>query len=260
MKGNFFLGVDIGSSYSKGCLLDENANVVADTVRETEIDFRESGRNVVNDICKRAEIDQKEISLIVSTGVGRDALGFVDFSKTEISCLLKGSLFYFPHKSTIIDIGAQDIKIVKVDETRDKVSFKMNRKCAAGTGAFLDEISRKLRVPLNRLNEMARNTSETVSISSFCTVFAATEIIHLLRTGIDIQKIARGIYESLVDRALSIETVENSLILSGGVVEHNSVVVEIFEEKTGFKPFVPQRPQLLAAFGAALFALQGGKR
>lgn len=250
-----FFGIDIGSSFTKACLVDEKGKLLGDAVMETGLSFSATGAQILKKVCMDAGLDSQDLRAKVSTGVGRETFEDRNGARTEISCLTRGAHHHFPHASTIIDIGAEDIKMVRMNDAGHEMDFKMNRKCAAGTGAFLEDIAHKLRVPLSSINEMASQADRAQEINSFCTVFAGTELIHLLRQGKDVNELARGVYGALVSRVVSMAGVGNGpLIMSGGVVAHNPVFLEVMREQAGLEPQIPPHPQTLTAFGAALFA------
>jgi predicted CoA-substrate-specific enzyme activase len=250
------LGIDIGSYYTKGCLIDGDSRILAAAVLETGISFEKTAKKIILKMRASAGQKKEDIQDIVSTGMGRACLSSRTSARTEISCVAKGVSFYYPEAMTIIDIGGQDIKIVKINGDQRNFSFKLSRKCAAGTGSFLEEISRRLKIPINEMNRMAETAKKSVEIGSFCTVFAGTEVLHLLREGKDIHEILRGVYESVVERVLSIVSVSDKYALTGGVVAHHPIVTEIFREKTRADPLLLRNPQTIVAFGAALFALE----
>ncbi|MFW9780402.1 MAG: acyl-CoA dehydratase activase, partial [Candidatus Heimdallarchaeota archaeon] len=175
---------------------------------------------------------------------------------TEISCAAKAAHHYFPDRTmTIVDIGGQDTKIIKTSNGK-RDSFRLNRKCAAGTGAWLEEIALKLRIVPTDLNGLANKSTNPERISSFCTVFGGTEILTRIREGAKVEDMVRGAYYSIVKRVMEIDTLDNEVILVGGVVAHHPVIVEIFEEKIGRPITVPRHPQAFVALGAALYALE----
>jgi len=255
-KEKFFLGVDIGSYYTKAILISENKEIIAKEVIESGLSFEETSKKILENICEKHEIKKEDINKIVSTGVGRDNFPYKDFTRTEISCLVKGVFHYFKKECTIIDIGGEDVKVVVMNKDGREMNFSMNRKCAAGTGAFLEDISRRLKIDLNKLHSLAEKADRSIEINSFCTVFAGTEIIHLIREGKELGEIARGVYESLVSRILSMVRINKNIVITGGVIHHNPVVADILEKRTGIKPYIPPEPQFTVAFGASLFALE----
>ena len=158
---------------------------------------------------------------------------------------------------TIIDIGGQDNKVIKVDEQGRRVSFKMNRKCAAGTGAFLEEMSMRLDIPLEDLDGLASSAEQMVELGSYCTVFSATEVLEKIRQGKKIPDIVKGLFFSVIKRILEMDTLTDKVVMTGGVVAHNPYLKKMVEEMTGREILVPEFPQLTGAVGAALFALEG---
>ncbi len=155
---------------------------------------------------------------------------------------------------TVIDIGGQDAKIILVDEQGRRIGHKMNRKCAAGTGSFLEEMAMRLDVPIAGLPALAAAATEEISLGSFCTVFTGTEVLGLIRQGKRPADLARAAYRSVVKRVLERERVQGRVIATGGVVAHHPMVVELLEKAVGEKVAVPEHAQEIGALGAALAA------
>ena len=186
-----------------------------------------------------------EIANAVSTGYGRANVEFVTVqTKTEIGCLAKGCYHRFPEAITIIDIGGQDNKVIKIDADGRRSGFKMNRKCAAGTGAFLEEMSARLDIPLEEMDGLARQSTEMVKLGSYCTVFSATEVLENIRHGRKVTDIVKGIFYSVISRVLEMDSPTERVVMTGGVVAHNPHIVEMAEEMLGRSVLVPELPQL----------------
>jgi activator of 2-hydroxyglutaryl-CoA dehydratase len=132
----------------------------------------------------------------------------------------------------------------------------MNRKCAAGTGAFLEEMAYKLDIPLNELEGLARESKRGTELGSFCTVFTATEVLDRIRSGENLESIVRGLFNSVTKRILEMETLSGRVIMSGGVVAYNPLVAEIISERAKKRVEIAPHPQEMGAFGAALFAAE----
>ncbi|MBI4425577.1 MAG: ATPase [Elusimicrobia bacterium] len=247
------LGLDIGSSYTKAVLVSEGGAFKACAVVKTGMDFALACRRAVRR-CAGAASGAGDLR-VFSTGVGRAACPSARAQTTEITCLARGSFAHFPKPHTVVDIGGQDNKVVRVDACGRVASFKMNRKCAAGTGAFLEEIARRLDVPVSRMSRLAASADSTVEIGSYCTVFTCTEIIHHVREGRKAAAILRGCYDSVVRRILEIDALEGDVVLSGGVAANHPVVAELFQERLPKPPIVPERPQWVGALGAALLGI-----
>jgi predicted CoA-substrate-specific enzyme activase len=203
---------------------------------------------------------REDIAHAVSTGYGRANVSFItEESKTEIGCIAKGCHHYFPEAITVIDIGGQDNKIIKVDRNGRRSSFKMNRKCAAGTGAFLEEMAVRLDIPLEELDQLARQSEDMVKLGSYCTVFSATEVLENIRHGKKVADIVKGLFYSVIKRVLEMDSRTHKVVMTGGVVANNPYIVEMAEELLGEPVLLPEFPQLAGAIGAALYALENRK-
>jgi predicted CoA-substrate-specific enzyme activase len=251
----YFVGIDVGASTTKAVILDERSNVLGHSVLFSGADFERAAEQAFEESQERADKKVENNCLTVATGYGRRNVSFAQESKTEISCHAKGSFFHYSKAHTLIDIGGQDSKIIRVDHTGRRTGFKMNRKCAAGTGAFLEEIANRLRIEIEKLNGLAEQSEKDIPIGSYCTVFTATEILTKIREGVEVKDIIKGIFGSVVKRAIEMDPLEGDIVMTGGVVAHNPFLVKMFEDTLGKKIFVPPLPQITGAFGAALFAL-----
>ena len=249
-----FVGVDLGSSMTKAVLIDKSTTILARTVRRSGTDFTTVGEQVLKDVFRTSGREKDDLTSCVTTGYGRKAVTFSQSSITEITCTAKGSYHLFPMESTVIDIGGQDTKVIKIDESGRRRGFKMNRKCAAGTGAFLEEIAAKMGIPLGDLDSLAKKATEDVRLNSFCTVFSSTEILERIADGEAKENMIRGAMDSVARRVLEMDSLRGELILVGGVVAHNPTVVEIISKLTEGKVHVPEDPHTVGALGAALLA------
>ncbi|NIM14587.1 MAG: ATPase [Candidatus Aminicenantes bacterium] len=249
-----FVGVDVGASRTKVAVLDAEKKLIGWAVSKSGTDFAASADSCLQSALKMANAAEKDMVKVISTGYGRRNVSFARESKTEISCHAKGSYFYFPVAATIIDIGGQDNKIIKIDEKGRRTNFRMNRKCAAGTGAFLEEMSLRLDIPLEKMNGLAVQSTDMVVLGSYCTVFSATEVLERIREGKKLPDIVKGLFLSVIKRILEMDSFTEKVVMTGGVVAHNPYLVEMVEEIIGRKVLVPEYPQLTGAVGAALFA------
>ena len=248
--------MDVGAAATKVVLLDHDKNVVGFEVERTGVEASEVAKRCRDKTLDRLGLKESSIRRTASTGYAREDVGFSDLTRTEISCHSAGCMLYFSGPITIVDIGGQDNKIIHLDENGRRTGFRLNRKCAAGTGSFLEEIAAILNKPLEGMNELAEQSTSPVKLGSFCTVFTKTEILSNFRRGDRIPDIAAGAYESIVRRILEMDPLVGEIALTGGVVEHNPYIIGIFERELGVKPKVPPHPQLIGAIGAALFAME----
>lgn len=246
-----YAGIDIGSCTTKAVVIDQQGKIVGSYVCRSGVDYQKVARQAL------------EIALagrgwegipVVSTGYGRHNVDFARDTKTEIACHARGGFAFVPRALTLVDIGGQDNKVIRLDEQGRRLDFRLNRKCAAGTGTFIEQIAAKIEVPLNQLESMARKAKQSAKISSYCTVFAYTEILDRIRAGVSPEELVRGVFESVVDRVMEMLPISDTVLLCGGVVQYFPIVVDIFRERVSGEVIVPPYPQLTGAYGAALFA------
>jgi len=247
----FFCGVDIGASATKVVLVDGAADVLARVVRPSGVDYAAVARACLDEaVAGRGD----RPAVTVSTGYGRSNVDFADETRTEIHCHGRGCFHSVGRAVTIVDIGGQDNKVIRLDDQGKRLEFRMNRKCAAGTGAFIEEIALRLDLAVGELDALAAAAERTVRLGSFCTVFSKTEILSHLRNGEPVEGIVRGAFESVVERIVEMDPLEGLVAATGGVVAHNPTIVEIITEKLGRDVIVPEAPQFTGALGAALTA------
>lgn len=253
MAEPYHLGLDIGASTTKAVLMRGN-EVVARAVRKSGADFSAAAEKCRDEVLSSAGIDAGDVERTVATGYGRRRVDFATSTVTEITCHARGCYENFPQAMSIVDIGGQDNKVIVVQDDGGRRNFKMNRKCAAGTGAFLEEIAHSLDTPLSSLNDLAHQAAGKVELSSFCTVFAKTELLALIAQGTPLPEIARAAFRSVTRRILEMDPLEGTVVMTGGVVAHNPIIVELVSTALGRAVLVPDHPQLTGAYGAALIA------
>ena len=250
----YFAGIDVGTSYIKVVVIDKNNKIIGSFTDRTRADLKKSINNVFNKAISSSNIAKDNIKHITATGFGRGNVEFANSVITEISSHAKGAYHYFPKDIIIIDIGGQDTKIIKTDAKGKIQGFKMNRKCAAGTGSFLEEIANKLDIPMNEMNKLAAKSDKETALSSFCTVFASTEIITRIKEGERIEDMVKSAFESVVRRVIEMDTLVGKVVITGGVVAYNDIIMKILAKQVGKEISTPPNPQLSGAIGAALFA------
>jgi (R)-2-hydroxyacyl-CoA dehydratese activating ATPase len=252
----YYCGIDIGASAAKLVIIDSDRQIVVRSVERSGVDYAQTACRLLSRALELSGLAESQIDRIFSTGYGRDNVPFAHGKMTEIACHGKGAFHAFRRAMTVIDIGAQDCKVIHLDAAGRRTGFKMNRKCAAGTGAFLEEIAYRLDLSPSDLSGLAERSTNEVPLGSFCTVFAATEILERIRAGVKVEDIIKGAFRSVVKRLLEMDTIDGTLALTGGVVAHNRILTSLVEESFGRPVLVPPEPQLAGAFGAALFAAE----
>lgn len=254
-------GTDIGSLYTKVVILGNEASdctlVSSHEVRSGGL-YKDAGTEALHSALQAAGLKMEDVDYIVSTGYGRYQFEFGDKTVSELQCHARGIKYLFPEVGTLIDIGGQDSKIIHVNDRGKVWNFLMNDKCAAGTGRFLEVMADGLGIPISELSQTALRSTKEVGMSSVCTVFAESEVIGLLSEGCHREDIVRAIYRAIADRVGTMVIrlgVREKVAMSGGVARHSSLV-SAMEERLKTKIFVPQNPELVGAWGAALIAME----
>lgn len=252
-------GVDVGSTQTKAVIINENLEIVGRALTDTGSNVTIAAENAFNTALKNADIHEEEegVEFIVGTGYGRYKVTFGDAQTTEISCHGRGAAHMFPGTRTVVDMGGQDTKAIKVSETGEILDFVMNDKCAAGTGRFLGAAASALDVPLGELGVVALRSSRPVKISTTCTVFADGEILSLIGKGKKVEDVLLGVHQSVVSRALSLMRrvgIDKEVTFTGGVA-NNVGMVAVLNKELGFEVNVSDDSHFMGALGAALFAM-----
>ncbi len=252
-----YVGVDSGSWNTKAVVIDERGTLLARAVVRSGADLAGAAEQAFALALARAPGGRGDVHAVWATGFGRQTVAFADGSRTELDCHGRGVAHYVPGPLVVIDIGGQDAKVIRLDADGHRLAHRMNRKCAAGTGSFLDEIALRLGVGVDRMDELASRSTETLELSSFCTVFAGTELLTLIRAGHRPADLAMAAYHSLVKRVVAMDVLQGRVVATGGVVAYHPTVARLLGEEMHAEVTVPPHPQEMGAFGAALAARDG---
>lgn len=255
MTDQYTMGVDIGSTASKCIILKNGCDIVGSAV--ISVGAGTSGpERAIAEALEKANKKAEEITTTVATGYGRNTLTSADKQMSELSCHAKGARFIFPNVQTLIDIGGQDAKALKISSNGRLMNFVMNDKCAAGTGRFLDVMSNVLEIDISKLAETGEQSKKPVSISSTCTVFAESEVISHLSHEAAICDIVAGIHNSVASRVAGLVKrvgITPPVAMTGGVAQ-NAGVVKALERELNVSIDTTPLTQLAGALGAALYA------
>lgn len=254
----YVMGIDSGSTSTNAVIMDQDRKIKAFSVVRTGAKSGVSADRALNDVLEKAGLTREDISWIVSTGYGRVSIEFADENVTEISCHGKGAHYFNPKIRTILDIGGQDSKAIRLNENGEVKDFVMNDKCAAGTGRFLEMIARTLEVSLDELGAIALTSREKIEITSMCSVFAESEVISLIANNKEKADIADGVCHAIANKASGLLRrvgMEPEFMMTGGVAK-NPGVVRAVEEKIGSKLYICEEPEIVGAAGAAVYALE----
>jgi predicted CoA-substrate-specific enzyme activase len=255
---NYTAGIDVGSTYTKAVVLGEDNTTVGRGLIKTGFKLGEAASRALDAALAEAQLQQADLAYIASTGYGRFQVPFRDVNVTDITASARGASFLFPGTRTILDVGGQTMKASRLDDHGKVRSFRLNDKCAAGTGAFLEKTARYLGFATEEIGPLAATSKEIVAISGVCAVFAESEVINHLSQGASPADIMHGAIASLVDRSVQLMKrvqMEPEFTLVGGILRFETMA-RVVREKLGVGVNVPEgdRVQYTAALGAALLA------
>ncbi len=250
-------GVDVGSTQTKAVIIDENRVVVGRSLTDTGANVLQAAENAYAVALEASGVEERQVEWIIGTGYGRYRVTFGNAQVTEISCHGRGAAHLFPGTRTVVDMGGQDTKAIRVNDNGEILDFCMNDKCAAGTGRFLGAAAAALDIPLDKLGPTALESERPVRISTTCTVFAESEVLSWLGKGKKIEDILWGVHTSIASRSAGLLRrvgLEDEMTFTGGV-SRNPAMVRALEERLGKKLNSSEESHYCGALGAALFAL-----
>ncbi|APM38936.1 acyl-CoA dehydratase activase [Clostridium kluyveri] len=257
-----FAGVDVGSLGTKTVILVDG-EIAGFSILRTGPNTEENGLKGLNAALENAGLQREDLKYIIATGYGRISAPYANKTVTEITCHAKGANYVHPQTRTIIDMGGQDCKAIRLDEYGNVTDFAMNDKCAAGTGRFLEVMANVLKVTLDELGPLSLKATEILPISSTCTVFAESETVSLLARGEKAENIIVGIHHAIANRISGMFSrvgIETDLFFSGGVAK-NIGMRKALEDVLKINIAAPEKdPQLVGAIGAAVLAQNAWKK
>ena len=252
-------GCDVGSLTSKAVIM-KHGRILGSAIIKSRPKPKESAEVVMQGALDTAGLKMHDIAYCTGTGYGRDKISFVRDIKSEISCHGKGALWLLPSAKTVIDIGGQDCKAMKIDGDGRVVHFVANDKCASGTGRFLEVMAGVLGVSIEELGKLSTPSNAPVTLASTCTVWAQADVIKFINSGVPLADIGAGINAAMAKRvAILANSVkpEGDIVMTGGVAK-NTGVVSTLERLLGRKIKKTRKadPQMAGAIGAALFSME----
>ncbi len=252
----FTAGIDVGSTYTKAVILSKGGEILGRALKSTGFKLAEVSREVYDNALADAELAESEISYVVATGFGRHMASFADTQVTDLTASARGATFFFPKTRTILDVGGQTMKATRLDDGAKVKSFRLNDKCAAGTGAFLEKTARYMGYGTAEIGPLLATSKQPVAISGVCAVFAESEVINQLSQGSAPADIMLGAMVSLVDRSVQLMKrvqMEPEFTLIGGILRYETmarVVREHLKKDVNVPP--EDMVQLVGALGAAV--------
>ncbi len=254
----FTAGIDVGSTYTKAIILDDDNKIVGKGMINTGFKLVQAAERAYKQALEQAKLSEKDIAYIATTGYGRYLIPFRDVYVTDITAQARGAVYFFPHTKTVLDVGGQTMKASRLDGDGKVRSFRLNDKCAAGTGAFLEKTARYMNYKIEEIGPLMATSKEPVTISSVCAVFAESEVINHVSSGATPADIMHGAMVSLVDRSVQLMKrvqCEPEYTLVGGILRFDTMA-RVVREKLNASVNVPpdEMPQFTAAVGAAILA------
>jgi benzoyl-CoA reductase subunit D len=256
------MGIDLGAKYIKVVIL-EDIKIIAKTNVLAGFDVKKSAQVAVDKALKEAGIKKDDLDKVVSTGVGEKLAPFYDETRSIVGCDSLGAVYLHPNARSVIDVGAEEGRGMRCDETGKIIDFEVNEKCAAGAGAFTEAMSRALEVPLEELGPLSLKSTEEIPMNAQCTVFAESEVVTMVHNKVSKANMARAVHDAMASRITSMIRkigFDKDVVLAGGVA-NNVGFIDSLNNDLGLKVVVPEDPEYIGALGAALAAAgwKGGK-
>ena len=254
---DYAAGIDVGSTQTEGVLVDTARAIVARSLIDTGANLKRAGQRALEELLVQSQMAREDVKFVVGTGYGRYRIEAGDTQVTEISCHARGAHMLFPGTRTVIDIGGQDTKAIKIGPEGDVVDFCMNDKCAAGTGRFLAGAADVLGLSLDEIGGISLKATKPVRLTSVCTVFVESDILSHLAQNKKMEDILAGVHEAIASRTIGLVRrvgMDPEITFTGGVAR-NIGMVRALEGKLGVTLNISSESQFTGALGAALFAL-----
>ena len=253
---SYAAGVDVGSTQTKAVIIDQSGVIVARALVDTGANVVQAAERAFADALTSGGLRETDVEYVIGTGYGRYRVNFGHDQVTEISCHGRGATHMFPRTRTVIDMGGQDTKAIRVSAAGEIEDFCMNDKCAAGTGRFLGAASSALAIPLDELGPVAQRSTRPVRISTTCTVFAESEVLAWLGKGKKVEDILWGVHQSIAVRSCALLRrvgITEEVTFTGGVAR-NTAMVQAIEERLGVVLNTSADSHFMGALGAAMIA------
>jgi len=251
-------GIDAGSKFTKVVILNDKTILSMASVL-SGFDQEKSAEEALDSALEKGKIQREDIKHMTVTGAGMEAIFFTNDKVTTITANGRGANFLFPSARTVIDIGAEEGKVLRIDEQGKVKDFGINEKCAAGAGAFIEAMSRALEVDINMMGELSQKSTKQIPMNAQCTIFAESEVVSLIHQKTAKEDIIRAVHDAIADRNTSMLRqigIEKEVALIGGVAK-NIGFVDSMNRNLGFNLLVPNdpvSPEYVTALGAAVVA------
>lgn len=253
------VGIDIGAETVKVVML-RDAQILSSCVVLVGIDMKQSTEQALGEALHKAGMTIDDVKHVTATGAGRKRVPFANDQVSEVIADAKGAAWLFPTVRTVIDVGAEESRGIKCDTEGKVLDFARNEKCAAGTGAFVEAMAKALEVKVEEMGELSLLSQEEIPINVTCVIFAESEVVSLIHSGVKKVDIARAIHDAIATRTVSMVRrvgIEKDVVFIGGIAK-NVGVAALLGKHLGTQPLIPENPQIVGALGAALIAREKG--
>ena len=248
-------GIDVGVSNVSAVIL-QDSNILSYCVLTSGGEGATVSRRAVEEAIKKTDFNFAGLRYVIATGCGRTSVPFANRQSTEVVCQARGTFHLFPSTRTVINLGAESSRVIRVGENNRVEAFTKNDRCAAGSGLFLETMSTLLGVPVELMGELSLQADGYEEVSSICAVFAESEVISHIHRGVPKDRILAGLHKAIASRILEMSGtvgIKSEVVVTGGVAKNVAIIKEI-EDRTGLSITVPPEPQITGALGAALLA------
>ncbi len=250
-------GVDAGNKYTRVVIL-KDGQVLAKGEVVSGFNQQKAADDSFNLALQEAGLSKENVNYVIATGAGKTEVAFSNSNITDLTAATKGAKFICPTARFVVDVGAEESRVAKIDKDGRVVDFAVNEKCAAGAGSFVEAMSRALEIPIEQMGELSLQSTKTVQINAQCAVFAESEVVSLIHANTAKKDIANAVNDAMASRIMSMVRrvgVEKDLVIIGGMA-NNRGFVKSMEDGLEMKVVLPAEPNFVGALGAAVVAAE----
>ncbi len=252
-------GIDIGARYTKLVFLDDRRNIIGMKKTLAGYEQNETALRLIDELCKETSVSKHEIKFFMVTGGGNNLIKFGDDTVTELLAIRKAVTTLYPEVRIIIEVGAEESRAIKMDDSGKVIDTVVNEKCAAGSGVFTEMMARTLEMTLEEFAQKSMESEKKITMNTQCTVFAESEVVSLIHSGVDKKDIAKAVNDAIANRVASLArrlVIEPEVILIGGMAKNIGFVTSLKNILELDNLIVPDYPEYMTSYGAALCALE----
>ena len=252
-------GIDVGSKLTKVAIMNEDKEILSYVIVRTGTDHKKTSQEAFEEAVKKAGLKKEDVKKVVATGFGKISAPFADDEITQVIAAGKGAFYVRPSTRTVIEVGAEESRAVRLDENGNVKDFALADKCAAGAGSFVDAMIRYLEVTPDEFGQLALQATKAIPMNAQCVVFAESEVVSLLHSNVPKAEISRAIHDAIADRVAAIARridIQDDILIIGGLA-NDIGFIESMKRELEREVYVPENypPELVPAIGAALSAL-----